>query len=187
MEKNNQWQKELEFLRAIVGKTALVETRKWGGEVYTYNNGNVLMIGAFKNHVGLWFYNGAFLKDPYDVLENAQEGKTKAMRHWKFTDVDDMDAKMISEYVMEAIENEKKGLKWKSEKSEEVEIPEILVQAFSTDKEFKTAFEALTPFKQKEYVEHIATAKREATKTSRLEKIKPMVLDGVGLNDKYRK
>jgi uncharacterized protein YdeI (YjbR/CyaY-like superfamily) len=187
MTKSEEWQNELEFLRAIINKTELVETRKWGGEVYTINNGNVLMIGAFKNHVGLWFYNGVFLKDPYGVLENVQEGKTKAMRHWKFTDVEDMDTKIISEYVMEAIENERKGLKWKPEKSEEVELPELLAQAFSTDKEFKTAFETLTPFKQKEYVEHIATAKRESTKISRLEKIKPMVLDGVGLNDKYRK
>jgi uncharacterized protein YdeI (YjbR/CyaY-like superfamily) len=187
MEKNNQWQKELEFLRAIVGKTALVETRKWGGEVYTYNNGNVLMIGAFKNHVGLWFYNGAFLKDPYDVLENAQEGKTKAMRHWKFTSIDEMEGDKIMEYVQEAIGNEKKGMKWKAEKSEEVEIPEVLTEAFDKDEEFKIAFDGLTPFKQKEYLEHIASAKREATKISRLEKIRPMVLDGVGLNDKYRK
>ena len=29
-----KWQKELEFLRAIINKTELVETRKWGGEVY---------------------------------------------------------------------------------------------------------------------------------------------------------
>jgi len=182
-----KWQKELEFLRAIINKRELVETRKWGGEVYTFNNGNVLMIGAFKSHVGLWFYNGVFLKDPYGVLENAQEGKTKAMRHWKFTSLDEMDAKKIAEYIQEAIENEMQGLKWKPEKSEEVEIPEILQEALNSNKEFKTAFDKLTPFKQKEYVEHIDTAKRENTKISRLEKIKPMILEGVGLNDKYRK
>jgi uncharacterized protein YdeI (YjbR/CyaY-like superfamily) len=187
MKNSEKWQRELELLRTIIKKTKLVETRKWGGEVYTINNGNVLMIGAFKNHVGLWFYNGVFLKDPYEVLENAQEGKTKAMRHWKFTSIDEMTEDQIMEYIQEAIGNEKKGLKWKPEKSEELEIPEILNEAFNEDNKFKTAFEALTPFKQKEYVEHINTAKREATKISRLEKIKPMVLEGVGLNDKYRK
>lgn len=187
MNKNEKWQNELEFLRAIINKTELEKTNKWGGEVYTLNNGNVLMIGAFKNHVGLWFYNGVFLKDPYKVLENAQEGKTKAMRHWKFNSVDEMESVKIAEYIQEAIENEKKGLKWKAEKSEEIEIPEILEDAFNSDQSFKNAFEELTPFKQKEYVEHIDTAKREATKMTRLEKIKPMVMEGVGLNDKYRK
>jgi len=187
MDKNKNWQNELEFLRSIIIKTELIKTKKWGGEVYTINNGNVLMIGAFKNYVSLWFFNGVFLKDPYQVLGNAQEGKTKALRHWKFSSVDEMDEKKILEYIQEAIENEKKGLKWKPEKSEGIETPEILNEAFSTDKSFEKAFEELTPFKQKEYVEYIASAKREATKISRLEKIKPMILNGVGLNDKYRK
>lgn len=187
MSKAEKWYKEIEFLRAIINKTELVKTRKWGGEVYTLHNGNVLMIGAFKNHVGLWFYNGVFLKDPYRVLENAQEGKTKAMRHWKFTSVDEMDEKIIGEYIQEAIENEKQGLRWKPEKSDKIEIPEILQEALNSNKAFKKAFNELTPFKQKEFVEHIDTAKREATKMSRLEKIIPMVLEGEGLNDKYRK
>jgi len=187
MDKNNNWQNELELLRSIIIKTELIKTKKWGGEVYTINNGNVLMIGAFKNYVSLWFFNGVFLKDPYQVLGNAQEGKTKAMRHWRFSSVDEMDEKKILEYIQEAIKNEKKGLKWKPEKSEGIETPEILKEAFNTNKSFKKAFEELTPFKQKEYIEHIASAKREATKISRLEKIKPMILNGVGLNDKYRK
>ncbi|MGM0579057.1 MAG: YdeI/OmpD-associated family protein [Bacteroidota bacterium] len=187
MNKNGKWQKELEILRAIINKTELVETRKWGGEVYTINNGNVLMIGAFKNYVSIWFFNGVFLKDPYQVLVNSQDGKTKALRHWQFTSVEEMEEDKIMEYIQEAIENEKKGLKWKPEKSDEIEIPEILQEALNSNKAFKNAFNKLTPFKQKEYVEHIDTAKREATKISRLEKIKPIILDGVGLNDKYRK
>ncbi len=187
MKKKEKWQNELKFLRAIIKKTELVETKKWGGEVYTINNGNVLMLGAFNNYVGLWFYNGVFLKDPYQALGNAQEGKTKALRHWQFTSTDEMEENKILEYIQEAIENEKKGLKWKPETSDEIETPEILLEALNFDKAFKKAFDELTPFKQKEYIEHIATAKREATKVSRLEKIKPMVLEGEGLNDKYRK
>lgn len=187
MSKNEKWQNELEFLRAIIQRTELVETRKWGGEVYTLNNGNVLMIGAFKNYVSIWFYNGVFLKDPYQVLVNSQDGKTKALRHWQFTSVEEMEEDKIMKYIQEAIENEKQGLKWTPEKSDEIEIPEILGKEFNSDEVFKKAFDDLTPFKQKEYVEHIDSAKREATKMSRLEKIKPMILEGVGLNDKYRK
>lgn len=187
MKNSEKWHKELELLRSIINKTDLEKTIKWGGEVYTINNSNILMIGAFKKYVSLWFFNGVFLKDTYKVLENAQQGKTKALRHWKFTSVSEMEENKIMEYIQEAIENEKKGLKWKAEKSDENEIPALLEEAFQNDQEFKTAFNALTPFKQKEYIEHITAAKRENTKISRLEKIKPMILQGEGLNDKYRK
>ncbi|SMG39654.1 Uncharacterized conserved protein YdeI, YjbR/CyaY-like superfamily, DUF1801 family [Marivirga sericea] len=187
MGKSEKWHDELEFLRALINQTSLEKTRKWGGEVYTINNGNVLMIRAFKNHVGLWFYSGVYLKDPYEVLENVQKGKTKAMRHWKFAAINEMDAKKISKYIHEAIENEKNGIRWKAEKSDKVEIPILLEEAFESEEAFKIAFQELTPFKQKEFAEYIDTAKREATKISRLEKIKSMVHQGVGLNDQYRK
>ncbi|MGJ3236901.1 YdeI/OmpD-associated family protein [Marivirga sp.] len=187
MNKNEKWRNELEFLRAIINKTELEKTNKWGGEVYTLNNGNVLMIGAFKNYVSLWFFNGVFLNDSYKFLSNAQEGKTKALRHWQFTSVDEMDEEKIMEYIQEAIENEKQGLKWKPEKSKHLEIPKILEIALNDDREFGSAFQSLAPFKQREYIEYIATAKREGTKVSRIAKIKLMVLAGLGLNDKYRK
>ncbi len=56
-------------------------------------------------------------------------------------------------------------------------------------KRYKTAavkFKAFTSSRQRELAEHISFAKREATKQSRIEKIVPMILDGVGLHDKYR-
>jgi uncharacterized protein YdeI (YjbR/CyaY-like superfamily) len=44
----------------------------------------------------------------------------------------------------------------------------------------------MTPGKQREYCEYISEAKRDATKLKRLEKIIPMIIEGVGLNDKYK-
>ena len=61
--KTNQWENEIEQLHAIIRKTSLVETTKWGGSVYTYQNKNVVGIGGFKSYFGIWFYNGVFLKD----------------------------------------------------------------------------------------------------------------------------
>jgi uncharacterized protein YdeI (YjbR/CyaY-like superfamily) len=78
--KNNQWSEELEILKAIINKTELVETTKWGGIVYTINNKNVIGIGGFKNFFTVWFFNGVFLKDELSVLVNANEGVTKALR-----------------------------------------------------------------------------------------------------------
>lgn len=186
MSKKPEWKEELAFLRNIIQQTELVETKKWGGEVYTIDNGNVLSLAAFKNYVSLWFFNGVYLKDPYQVLGNSNEGKTKALRHWQFTSVLEMDEAKILEYIHEAITNEKKGLKWKPEKSEELVLPDLLSKALQEDPDLDNAFSALTPFKQKEYAEYIEMAKREQTKLDRIGKITPLILEGKGLNDKYR-
>ncbi|WP_417368508.1 YdeI/OmpD-associated family protein [Flavobacterium beibuense] len=184
-DKTNQWAEELELLKSIIVKTPLTETTKWGGIVYTYNNKNVLGIGGFNNFFTIWFFKGVFLKDEKNVLVNANEGNTKSLRQWRFTDKSEVNEKLVLNYINEAIEVEKAGLEIKPEKKETV-IPENLQQELDSNKALKTAFEALTPFKQREYAEFIETAKRETTKLSRLEKIKPMILEGIGLNDKYR-
>lgn len=184
--KNDQWTEEIGRLREIVQKTELVETKKWGGEVYTINNKNVIGIGGFKNYFALWFWNGVFLKDEAKVLVNANEGVTKGLRQWRFTSADELDEKLILRYLNEAIENEKKGLAIKPEKKEAMKC-EFFQAELNKNTTLKTALEQLTPFKQKEYWEYMATAKQEKTKVTRLEKITPMILEGKGFNDKYRK
>ena len=187
-EKEHPYQEGIKLLREIVLSTELEETVKWGAPVYTIGNKNVLGIMAFKGHYGLWFFNGVFLSDPENVLENAQEGKTKAMRHWKFTSLDGLDKTLIREYIQEAIENQKRGLTVKPErKSSDVIMPDLLKNALSGKQGLMAKFEGLSPYKQREYCEYIDTAKQEKTKLSRLEKILPMIAEGIGMNDKYRK
>ena len=62
-----------------------------------------------------------------------------------------------------------------------------LLNAFNSDKDFAKAFSKLTYFKQKEFVEYIEIAKKEETKLVRIDKIFPMIMLGIGLNDKYKK
>lgn len=186
MNKINQWAKELELLSQILNKTELVETIKWGTPTYTHNGKNIVGFVGFKNHFTLWFYNGVFLKDPYKVLVSAQE-KTKALRQWKFNSINEINEKWILEYVNEAIQNSSEGKEIKAEKFKSVPIPEHLQNEFELDKNLKSAFEKLTPGKQKEYSLHIEEAKQEKTKLARIEKIKPMILSGIGLHDKYKK
>ena len=186
MQNNKQWTEELENLASIINKIPLEKTIKWGAEVFTYNGKNVVSYGGFKNYFMLWFFNGVFLEDKYKVLVNAQEGKTKSLRQWRFTSIDEIDENKITEYINEAIEIEKKGLKISPDKFVAIPISEILEKEFKNDKTLKSAFEKLTPGKQKEYIVYINEAKQEATKLKRLEKIKPMILQGIGLNDKYK-
>jgi uncharacterized protein YdeI (YjbR/CyaY-like superfamily) len=141
---------------------------------------------AFMNHYAIWFHQGVFLKDTDKKLVNAQEGKTKALRQWKFTEKDEIEEDIVLKYLREATENSLNGKELKPVRKTEVSIPTLLKQALASDSALKTAFEALTPGRQREYSEHIGSAKREATQLSRLEKIKPMILEGLGLNDKYK-
>lgn len=181
------WDQELSLLKSIVQKTGLKETVKWGIPVFTFNGQNIVGIAGFKSFFALWFYNGIFLKDPNKVLINAQEGITKGLRQWRFFSGKEIDERVILDYIEEAIENEKQGKKLKPQKKEMHLLPVLLSDAFDKDNSFKEKFAKLSPGKQNEYIEHLVSAKQEATRLSRLEKIKPLIMEGKGLHDKYKK
>lgn len=183
--KNPDFSEYLKAFRKTFLNANLEETVKWGMPTYMYKGKNIGGFAAFKNHCGIWFFQGGLLKDPYKVLVNAQEGKTQAMRQWKFTMDDTPDLHIMTEYILEAIENEKKGLKIKPEKKALV-IPEELLELLNSNEHLSQSFNAFTPGKKREFAEYILTAKRAETKKQRLEKIIPMILKNTGLNDKYR-
>lgn len=185
--KQEKWNNELILLRSIFKDLPLEETIKWRAPTYVFNNKNIVGLAAFKNYFGLWFFQGALLKDKEKVFINAQEGKTKAMLQWRFNSIDEINTKLIKEYVLEAIENVKKGKEIKPDRSKkELIIPDILKQELHNNKDLKIKFEEFSLSKQREFANYISEAKREQTKIKRLEKIIPMILKGVGLNDKYK-
>lgn len=181
----DKWEEELILLKTIIDKTELTETTKWGGPVYVYNKKNVIGIGGFKDYFAIWFFNGVFLKDAKNKLVNAQEDKTKSLRQWRFTSKDEVNEAVILEYIVEAIENEKEGKIIKPSKKEAI-VSELLDQEMAKNPALKEAFIKFSPYKQYEFLEYIETAKQEKTKLSRIEKVIPMILNNVGLNDKYR-
>jgi len=186
MEQNQNWKEELNKLAEIISQTPLKKTIKWGTEVYTYNGKNVVSYLGFKNFFSLWFYNGVFLKDEYKVLVAASEGKTKSLRQWRFTSIEEIDERKVLEYIFEAIENEKRGLRIAPEKFKPLPLPAIFEDLLLKDESLKLKFEKLSQGKQKEYVVYITEAKQEVTKLKRIEKVVPMILQGIGLNDKYK-
>lgn len=187
IERNSHFGEALALLRNIINSTELEETIKWSAPVYALNGKNVVGLGAFKHHFGVWFFNGVFLKDEQNLLINAQENKTKALRQMRFESIEDINESAVLAYVKEAIENQKLGKEIKPErKSKTVDMPEELSEVFKNNSELKEAFNSLTPGKQREYCEHVSSAKREATKLSRIEKITPMIIKGLGLYDKYK-
>lgn len=184
-DKVNNWEEELLFLKSIIDKTELVETIKWGGPIYVYNKKNVIGIGGFKNYFAIWFLNGVFLKDEKKRLINAQEDTTKSMRQWRFTSKNEVNEVEVLEYILEAIENEKQGKIIKATKKEAI-ISELFQKELDQNLALLEAFKNFSPYKQYEFLEYIKTAKQEKTKLSRMEKVIPMILNNIGLNDKYR-
>jgi len=176
----------LEGLRAIVLTTELEESVKWSSPVYSLNGKNILGLGGFKNHACIWFFQGVFLNDYHNRLVNAQEGKTKGLRQWRFEKNKLADEELIKAYIIEAIENQKLGKEIKPERNKVFTIPELIESKMNANEEFKNCFNTLSLSKQREYSEYITEAKRETTKNTRLEKIIPLIEAGKGLHDKYK-
>lgn len=188
LQNGGKWGVECNLITQLLAEfPELIVTQKWGADVYTFNGANVVSFGGFKHFFSVWFYNGVFLEDSLGVLVNASEGKTKSLRQWRFSGVNEMDAAKIKAYVEEAIQIEKKGMKIVPAKFEPEPLPAILLQKIKEDHTLQKAFYKLTPGRQKEYALYLKEAKQENTRVTRLNKIIPLILEGKGLFDKYKK
>ena len=185
IEKQVDWKAPLIKFRELCQQSELEESIKWGIPVYSLHGKNIAGLVAFKSYVGIWFYQGVFLKDPYQKLVNAQEGTTKAMRQLRFHSEEEVDYALVKEYIYEAIQNQKDGKEIKPDTKKPLVIPEELQQVLDDDPILKEAFNSLNLTKRRDYADYISFAKRAETKISRLEKIIPMIQKGIGLHDKY--
>jgi uncharacterized protein YdeI (YjbR/CyaY-like superfamily) len=171
-------------LRQLLRATELKEELKWAAPCYTFGGKHVVGIGCFKEHCALWFHQGVFLSDKSEKLIAASDS-TRGLRQWRFNRLSDVNEELIMSYILEAIENAKKGKEIEI-KEKELVIPDELNQALNEHK-LQANFESFSKSKKREFAEYIDSAKQEKTKLNRLEKILPMITEGIGLNDKYRK
>ena len=181
------WKPELERLRKMILDCHLTEEIKWGTPVYTFNGANIAGIRGFKEYFAIWFYNGVFLSDPHTLLVSAAD-KTKALRQLRIASMEELEALkgIIPEYLREAVEVEKAGMKIVPDRNKALELPVELRSVLDSDPPLAEAFRSLTPGRQKEYAEYVAEAKQAATREKRVEKCIPMIRNRIGLNDKYR-
>ena len=182
--KVHTWAKELQLLRAILLDCGLVEESKWGMPCYTHGGSNVLMLAAFKDFCSVSFFKGALLQDEAGILEKAGEN-TQAARLIRFTNVQDVAARaeILRNYIFEAIEIEKAGLKVEFKQPEEFDIPEEFLNRMEQMPALKEAFYALTPGRRRGYLIHFSGARQTKTRAARIEKCIPAILSGKGMND----
>jgi uncharacterized protein YdeI (YjbR/CyaY-like superfamily) len=182
--KAKKWQKELEKLRTIVLACGLTEELKWGCPCYTFQKSNIVLIHTFKEYCALLFFKGALLRDDKDILIQ-QTKNVQSARQVRFTNVPEV-VKMkpiLKAYIHEAIEVEKAGLKVNYKKTTEFKTPEEFQNKLDEIPALKTAFDALTPGRQRAYILYFSAPKQSKTRESRVEKCMQQILDGKGLND----
>jgi uncharacterized protein YdeI (YjbR/CyaY-like superfamily) len=182
--KAKNWQEELVQLRQIVLSCGLNEELKWGVPCYTFQKTNLVLIHVFKEYCALLFFKGALLDDANGILIQ-QTKNVQAARQVRFTNLREINKlkKILKAYIYQAIEVEKAGLKVSFKKASEFAIPEEFQKKISAKHALKTAFEALTPGRQRAYLLYFSAPKQSKTREARVEKYLPHILNGKGLND----
>ena len=183
-DKATKWQKEFQKLREIILDCHLTEELKWGQPCYTFEKSNIVLIHGFKEYCALLFFKGALLKDPKGILIQQTEN-VQAARQIRFTNIADIGKmeRTLKAYIFEAVKVEEAGLKVNFKKTTDFKIPEEFQKKLDKNRTLKTAFNALTPGRQRGYIFYFSSAKQSKTRESRIEKSTQQILDGKGLDD----
>lgn len=182
--KAGKWQEEISRLRAIALDCQLIEELKWGCPCYTFQESNLVLIHTFKEYCAFLFFKGALLEDTDGILIQ-QTKNVQAARQIRFTSVSDIEGRenILKSYIYQAIEVEKAGVKVNLKTTEDFNIAEEFQLKLAGFPALQTAFEKLTPGRQRAYFLHFSSPKQAKTREARIEKCIPQILEGKGLND----
>lgn len=183
-DKAEKWQHEIKLLRTIILDCQLSEELKWGVPTYTYKKSNIVLIHTFKKYCAILFPKGVLLKDTKGVLIQQTENVQSA-RQIRFTSVQEIITlkDVIKDYTFEACEVEDLGLKVELKKTTDYKIPEEFQSKLNENPALKTAFEILTPGRQRAYIFYFSQPKQSKTRSARVEKYIQQILLGKGLDD----
>ncbi len=182
--KATKWQEEYSELRMLALDCGLTEELKWGCPCYTIQKSNVVLIHGFKDYCALLFMQGALLKDEKGILVQQTENVQSA-RQIRFATMQDIleNKSTILSYINEAIDVDKAGLKVELKQTTEYKMPAEFQAVLDDMSELKTAFQALTPGRQRGYLLYFSAPKQVKTREARIEKYLQQILDGKGLDD----
>jgi uncharacterized protein YdeI (YjbR/CyaY-like superfamily) len=181
--RSDMWPDEIDALRSILWECPLTEELKWGKPCYSHDGKNIVIVQEMKEFLALMFFKGALLGDADGVLET-QGPNSRSARRMCFTSVDGVidAAGTVAAYVEEAIAVEEAGLE--PPPAPELVLVEELRSRLDDDPALEAAFAALTPGRQREYNLHFSSAKQASTRSARVEKYVPKILDGKGFRDR---
>lgn len=178
-----QWHDEMCKLRSILLTCGLEETVKWCKPCYMLEGHNVAIIQPFKSCCALMFFKGVLLEDTHNCLRSQGPNSRSAMR-LEFTSERDIVKRIVSGYAKQAIQLEREGRRVEQAKMSNTELPTELRDRLTSDRTLRSAFESLTPGRQRGYALYIGGAKQSKTRALRTEKCVPAILAGKGMNDR---
>ena len=184
LDKAKSWKEEMNLLRSIIMECGLEEDYKWMHPCYSINGNNVVLIHSFKEYTAILFFKGVLMTDKKGLLIQ-QTKNVQDRRQLRFTSLAEIQGlkSTIKAYVKEAIDIEMSGKKVVFKKTEEFEMPEEFKTVLQKNKAVKTAFEKLTPGRQRAYLLFFSSAKQSATRINRIETFLPKILEGKGKDD----
>lgn len=183
-DKDSKWQKEYKQLRKIVLNCGLIEELKWGVPCYTFQRKNIVLIHGFKEYCALLFPKGSLLNNAEGILiqQTKHVQGARQIRFKNSREIAEQEA-TLKAHIYEAIALEEAGIKIKLKKTSEFNMPEDFQKELDKSPVLKTAFEALTPGRQRGYLLYFSAAKQSKTRMARIEKYRKQILNGKGLND----
>lgn len=187
IDKAKKWQAEMQLLRMILLDCKLSEDLKWAKPCYIFEGANIVIVQGFKESIALMFFKGVLLKDTKGILEKPGENSevAKRIRFTSIEEITELEA-VLRAYIKEAIEIEKSGVKVDKREKKALILAEELQTKLNADAALKTAFESLTPGRQREYNLHFSSAKQAKTREARVEKCIERILEGKGLTDRLK-
>ena len=178
-----KWRGEIQKIRSILLECGLDEELKWGKPCFQRDGKNIAIIQPFKDFCALMFFKGALLEDTHGLLRSQGENTQSALR-LEFQSEAEIKKTVLKSYVKQAIDAEKSGRKVDFKAKRQLELPDELTEFLQRDRRLAKAFDALTPGRQRGYVLYFMGAKRSETRTARIEKCIPKILEGLGFHDR---
>ena len=177
-----KWHDELSTLRSVILDCGLTEELKWGTPCYTWQDTNIVIIGGLKECCVLSFFKGALLSDSDGILAKPGEN-TQYGRLIRFTNVREIVklAPVLKAYIYEAIEVEQAGIKLVSKSPAAPGIPPEFQDRLDKDRKLRTAWDGLTPGRQRAYLLFFSQPKQSKTREARVEKCREQILKGKGI------
>jgi len=177
------WRGEMQKVRSTLLESGLEEELKWGKPCFSFEGTNVAILQPFKAHCSLMFFKGALMKDPHKLLRSQGQNTQSALR-LEFTSEAQVKPAVLKSYVKSAIAVERAGLKVDFKAKRELEYPEELTDFLQLNRKLASAFDALTPGRQRSYILYFTAAKQSKTRTARIKKCAPKILAGLGMNER---
>ena len=180
-------------IRKVVHKACpdVEETMKWSTPHFDHD-GPIAGMAAFKAHVSFGLWRGRELSDPDGLLEIVGKTGIGSMRLEKPSDLPS--ERVLLRYLKEAVRlNEaaraaprKKSTTRRAPKKE-LPVPPALAAALAKHRRARATFDGFSWSHRKEYIEWIAEAKRDATRTKRVQTAIEYLSEGKPRNWKYMK